>query len=348
MKIGAIPQNPLEWIAIRAKLLPMPLLYSHFGFMMSKFLLEAVDAGVFEAIGQGEKTLPEIAQTCGLNERALGGLLGVLATMGLLDQQHGRFLLTAEAKKRMLKDSPESVYWMMLFDNRVCMDWMNYFPEFLRTGKGLQYHDTFSDEQWRLYQNAMENAASGTAKEAAKKLPIPPDATRMLDIGGSHGLYSVAMCGKAPRLHSTILDLPQAVEKARPLLAKHGMAERIVYRPGNILTDDIGQAQYDYILMASVAHHFTDEQNREVARKAYDALQPGGAFVVLEFIRQSNIRKDGDMLGALGDLFFSLSSTTGLWSQEEITSWLQDSGFKGIKHISFLSLPGYKAIYGVK
>lgn len=143
MKIGAIAQNPLEWVAIQAKLLPMPLLYSHFGFMMSKFLLEAVDVGIFETIGQGQKTLAEIAQACGgLNEKALAGTLGVLASMGQIDQQNGQFSLTSEAKKYLLKDSPDSVYWMMLFDNRVCMDWMSYFPEFLRTGKGLQYHDT--------------------------------------------------------------------------------------------------------------------------------------------------------------------------------------------------------------
>ncbi|MDX1910207.1 MAG: methyltransferase [Saprospiraceae bacterium] len=348
MKIGAIPQNPLEWVAIKAKLLPYPLLYSHFGFMMSKFLLEAVDAGIFETIGKGEKTAAEIAKACDLNEKALLSTLGVMATMGQLDHRDGKFALSAQGKKYLLKDSPDSVYWMMLFDNRVCMQWMDYFPEFLRTGKGLQYHDTFDDEAWYLYQNAMEAAATGASKEARRKLSIPTSATKMLDIGGSHGLYSVAMCQKAPNLHSTILDLPKAVEKARPILAKHGMGERIAYQAGNILSDDIGIAQYDYILMASVAHHFTAEQNEAVAQKVFAALKPGGTYAILEFIRQDSIKKDGDMLGALGDLFFLLSSTAGLWSQAEIEHWMKTAGFRQIKQVSFLSLPGYKGIIGRK
>lgn len=349
MKIGAIAQNPLEWVAIKAKLLPMPLLYSHFGFMMSKFLMEAVDAGIFEYIGHSPKTLPEIAQGCGgLNEKALQGTLGVMASMGQIEHQNGQFSLTAEAKKYLLKDSPDSVYWMMLFDNQVCMDWMSYFPEFLRTGKGLQYHDTFDDKEWYLYQNAMESAATGAAKEAMKKLSISPQATAMLDIGGSHGLYSVGMCKKASNLQSTILDLPAAVEKARPILAKYGMGDRIVYRPGNILTDDIGTAQYDYILMANVAHHFTAEENQMVVEKVHTALKPGGTFTILEFIRNDVIKKDGDMFSALGDLFFLLSSTTGLWSQNEIENWMYRSGFVSTKTASFLTLPNFKAISGKK
>lgn len=156
------------------------------------------------------------------------------------------------------------------------------------------------------------------------------------------------MCKKAPNLHSTILDLPEAVEKARPILAKYGMGERITYRPGNILTDDIGVAQYDYILMVNVAHHFTAEENLLVTQKAHAALKPGGTFTILEFMRQDTIKKNGDMLGALGDLFFLLSSTTGLWSQPEIKTWMQKAGFASTKTVNFLTLPGLKAISGRK
>jgi 2-polyprenyl-3-methyl-5-hydroxy-6-metoxy-1,4-benzoquinol methylase len=348
MKIGAIAQNPLEWIALKAKMVPMPLLYSHFGFMQSKFLLEAVDTGIFEFIGNDKKSATEIALGCKLNEKALTGTMSVLATMGLLNFGEGKFELTAQAKKYLLKDSPDSVYYMMLFDNRVCMQWMDYFPEFLRTGKGLQYHDTFNDEEWFLYQNAMEAAASGVAKETARKMKIPANATKMLDIGGSHGLYSAAFCQKAPQLQSTILDLPKAVEKAKPILEKHHKEGRISYKAGNILTEDLGEAQYDYILMASVAHHLTGAENEAVAKKVKRALRPGGIYTIMEFIRQDKIQKDGDMIGAMGNLFFLLSSTTGLWSQPEIASWMTNAGLSGIESKSFLSLPGYKAISGYK
>src|SRR4051794_16300748 len=142
MKFSPVAQNPLEWIALKAGLVPTPLAYSHFGFMMSKFLLEAVDKGIFEAIGTKRSSLADICNECKLNAKAVKSLLGVLATMGLIKQKNELFFLTQKSKKWILKDSPDSLYWLMMFDNRVCIHWMDYVGTFLETGQGLQYHET--------------------------------------------------------------------------------------------------------------------------------------------------------------------------------------------------------------
>jgi 2-polyprenyl-3-methyl-5-hydroxy-6-metoxy-1,4-benzoquinol methylase len=348
MKMGAIAQNPLEWAALKSGLVPTPLAYSHFGFMMSKFLLEATDKGVFETIGKNKVSLKYIADACKLNERALESLLGVLASMGLVETRSGLFLLTHKSKKWLLKDSPHSLYWLLIFDNKVCLKWMDYVGEFLETGKGLQYHDTFNEEEWFYYQKAMEATAAITSSEAVRKIPVPANATNMLDIGGAHGLYSVALCKKHIGLHSTILDLPGAVEKAIPILEKYGMNDVVQHRPGNILTDELEEGKYDLIIMANVAHHFTEEENVMVARKVYRALKPGAYFSIIEILRQNKIRLNSDMLGAMGDFFFALSSTSGTWSLEEIMQWQSTAGFRRHTNKKFLSIPGYIAITAKK
>ena len=344
MKLSPVAQNPLEWLALKAGLVPEPLAYSHFGFLISKFLLEAVDQGVFEAIGKNKVTLQHITQTCSLNERAVTSLLGVLASMGLLQVKNNLVYLTATSKKWVLKDSPQSLYWLMMFDNRVCLKWMEHTGTFLKTGKGLQYHDTFNAEEWFYYQKAMEAAAAVTSKEAVNKIPVSTAATNMLDIGGSHGLYSVGLCKKYPALQSVILDLPPAVEKARDILKAYNMADRIVHQPGNILTDEIGESVYDNVLMASVAHHFTYEENMLVASKVFKALKPGGYFTILEVLRPTDIRLNNDMLSAVGDFFFAMSSTSGLWNLAEIQHWQQQAGLKHYSKKSFVTIPGYVAI----
>lgn len=348
MKFSPIAQTPLEWIALKAGLVPTPLAYSHFGFMLSKFLLEAVDKGIFEAIAHRKVSLEDICTTCNLNAKAVESLLGVLATMGLIKQNSGMFSLTRKSKKWILKDSPDSLYWLMMFDNRVCLEWMEYVGTFLETGKGLQYHETFNEEQWFYYQKAMEATASATSREALSKIPVHSGATKMLDIGGSHGLYSVALCKKHPRLSSIILDLPGAVDKAAPILEKYKMGIKITHQPGNIITDDIGQANYDVIIMASVAHHFTKEENKHVAKKAFEALKPGGTFTILEVLRADAIKYNGNMLSAIGDFFFALSSTSGTWSMQEIKQWQKEAGFSPYKKAAFLTIPGYIAITGRK
>ena len=69
MKLTPTAQNPLEWIALKTGLVPTPLAYSHFGFMISKFLLEAVDKGIFEAVGNNKLSVAQIADSCKLNEK---------------------------------------------------------------------------------------------------------------------------------------------------------------------------------------------------------------------------------------------------------------------------------------
>lgn len=348
MKFAPIAQTPLEWIGLKAGLVPTPLAYSHFGFMASKFLLEAVDKGIFEAIEHKRVSLEDICSTCRLHPKAVKSLLGVLATMGLLKYRGNLFYLTHKSKKWILKDSVDSLYWLMMFDNRVCIKWMEYVGNFLESGKGLQYHETFNEEEWFYYQKAMEAAASVTSREAPSKIPVPVGAATMLDIGGSHGLYSVALCKKHTGLSSTILDLPGAVDKAKSILDKYQMGDRVVHQAGNVLTDDLGKAKYDVIIMASVAHHFTTEENRKVAIKAFEALKPGGIFTIMEVLRADAIKYNGNMLSAIGDFFFALSSTSGTWSFQEISQWQKEAGFTHYKKSTFLTIPGYVAITGRK
>jgi chemotaxis methyl-accepting protein methylase len=54
------------------------------------------------------------------------------------------------------------------------------------------------------------------------------------------------------------------------------MGDRVVHRAGNALTDDLGTGAYDIVLIAQVVHHFTADQNRELAERVARALRPGG------------------------------------------------------------------------
>ena len=348
MKLKATAQNPLEWLAIKTGIAPEPLAVSHFGFMASKFLLEAVDKGVFEAIGHQKLGLKEIATACNLNSDALESLLRVLASMGLVHYQNQQFYLNNKAKKWILKDSPNSLYWLMIFDNKVCFNWMNHVGEFLQTNKGLQYHDTLNEEQWYYYQKAMEAVAKSIAQEIPRKIPQLSRPLKMLDIGGSHGLYSSSLCKQYPSLHSTVLDLPDAIDKAKQMAAANGLNDRVSFKAGNILTEELGVEEYDLIIMASVAHHLNDEENILVANKVTKALKKGGSYAIMEVLKNESIKFNGDMLSAIGDMFFSLSSTSGLWSAAQIKQWYSSAGLTVTKKASFLYLPGYVAITGTK
>ena len=347
MQLSISPDNPLEWLALRADIVPWPLLHAQIMPVMSKAVLEAADKGVFEAVANGADTAEAVAQTCGLHPKATGELMGLLTAMTYFRFSDGRFFLTKSARKWVLKDNPESVYGMMLFNNRVMWAWLDHLGEYLQTGRGIQYHDNLSTEQWHYYQNAMLAATGTEAKEFGRLAPVPKTATTMLDIGGSHGQHSVALCRRIPTLQSTILDLPEAIEQAAPLLARLGLGERVRHRAGNALTDDFGENQYDIVLMSSLAHHFNDEQNRAVAQKVARALRPGGVYIVNEFIRPETGAKP-ELVGGSTDLFYGMTSTAGNYSVAEIQAWQQAAGLKPHKVTRYRTIPGRAMIVAKK
>jgi SAM-dependent methyltransferase len=155
--------------------------------------------------------------------------------------------------------------------------------------------------------------------------PMPNNPTEMLDIGGSHGLYSVELCKKYSTLRATILELPQAVKKAQPILSKFNMGDRINYWTGNALTDDFGENRYDLILMSNLMHHFNGEQNLKLSKKVAKALKLGGYFIIQEYLRPE-ISSKIDQVAIITDMTFNLTSTSGTWSLNELKDFQEKAG----------------------
>jgi 2-polyprenyl-3-methyl-5-hydroxy-6-metoxy-1,4-benzoquinol methylase len=338
MKLSVQPQNLIEYIGKWSGIAPIPLIDTHIAFLSARSIMEGVDCGVFEALSDKPKPLEQIATECSLNPYALRSLLGALTSSGYIKYKEEKYALSTLSKKWLLKSSRQSLHDQILF-MKILWTWMGDMKNFLKTGTGPRYHDELNAEDTETYQKGMLAIARISAAEVGNRTSVPDNATEMLDIGGSHGLFSVALCKKHKKLNSTILDLPLAVEKAAPLLAKENMGERIKYKTGNALTADLGKEKYDLIYMANLVHHFSEEHNKELAGKIAQALRPGGVFVVQEFIRPET-PKASDQVGALLDLFFALTSASGTFTVNEIAGWQKAAGLKIKKPIKLLTLPG--------
>jgi SAM-dependent methyltransferase len=181
----------------------------------------------------------------------------------------------------------------------------------------------------------------------AKRLPVPAGATTMLDIGGSHGYYSVCVCRRHRGLRATILDLPTAVEHAAPILAREGMGERVRHQAGNALSDDLRQDAWDVVFLSQLVHHFTDEQNRDLVMRIAQALKPGGVCVLLDTLRPSSPEGAGG-IGAVLDLYFAATSRSGTWPLETMRAWQRDAGLAVEKPVHLRMLPGVAMVIGRK
>ncbi len=346
MKLIAAPENWLERLAVWLKIAPTPISDTHLSFMMARTIMVGVKLGVFEALAEQSRTVDEIATYCSTHKTATQTLLNTLVHLGYIKLRRDQYRLSTLARKWMLKDANQSLYDKMMLQ---FLEWefVEHYEDYVRTGQPVDYHNYMNNQQWQIYQRGMRSVAGISADEVALRTPIPKKATKLLDIGGAHGYYSVALCRRYPQLQSTILELPAAIEHAQDILAQEEMSSRVVHHAGDALTDDLGRSEWDVIFISSLTHHFDDTTNIALAKRIAQALKPGGYYIVQDFIR-IDTPKSGDHLGGLFNLFFAATSQAGIYSESEIRHWQQQAGLQPHRSVWMRTIPGHAQIVAKK
>ena len=218
MRIGAVPENPVERAVNRLNLVPRPLIETQMAYTMARLVMLATKLGVFEALSDAPLSAEDVAGRCETDPVATGKLLFALAGSGYLKEDDGgRYALTPVSRTWLVRASPKSLSDKLLLQFYE-WDLLGRSEEYLRTGKPLELHAQMDDEQWGLYQRGMRAMAVGF-DEAVRRMPVPKGARDVLDIGGSHGYYSVVVCRRGHGLRAVVLDLPVAVAHAEGILA---------------------------------------------------------------------------------------------------------------------------------
>jgi len=315
-------------------------------FMRARAIMVGTKLGIFDVLAAAPLRSNDVALRCGTHPSATEKMLNALVGSGYLFFRNGTYSLSSSARKWVTSDSTASIRNKILFE---FIEWtlVEGFEDFVRTGQTLDIHHSVSEEQWGLYQRAMRALSGLAAPEVVRRTPMPQGAVAMLDIGGSHGYLSVAMCRRYPDLRAVVLDLPAAVKQAAPILENEGMGDRVVHRAGNALTEDLGTAEWDFIYVSQLLHHFDKATNRKLVQRVAKSLRPGGVFAVLEMIRPRSPSESGQV-GALLDLYFALTSQSGTWSVAEISGWQRDAGLLSKKPIFLRTVPGAAEVIATK
>jgi SAM-dependent methyltransferase len=339
MRLGLKARNPIEWLLVRANVVPAPLAETQIAYTLARLIMVGTKLGIFDALEHGPCTAEQVAEHCGTDVVGTEKLLFALAGSGYLRPLKDSYELSAKAQKWLLRSSRHSIADKLIFQLELEWDYLERSEDYVRTGVPLDLHTSTSEREWDLYQRGMRSMAKALASETVRRIPIPGTAREMLDIGGSHGYYSVALCRRHRQLRSVILDLPAAVAQAAPLLAEEEMGDRVVHRAGNALTDDLVVETFDVIMAVQVMHHFSAEQNADLVARIARALRPGGSFVVVEAFRPATAREAGQF-GALLEFYFALTSQSGTWSGAELADWQGKAGLTPHRPIMVKTVPG--------
>jgi predicted methyltransferase len=165
----------------------------------------------------------------------------------------------------------------------------------------------------------------------------------MLDLGGSHGLYSIELCKRNPRLKSTIIDLAPVKKYNDECVAQHNASKQVSFTASDFMKDKLPPGN-DIILAFNIIHGLNPRENEQLAKKVFEALNPGGIYVILDQIKgiggNSQLSKATTSYMALNLLHQAGGKT---YSQNEVDEIAAKAGFKTTE-LKKLNAPGFGVI----
>lgn len=310
-------------------------------------VLAGVRLNIFETLDGVELAPRTIAKKLNMDENGVQILLRTLHSLGYVDKKGETYSNSRMTNKWLVRSSgmdfsPGFHYWaaiLPLFDN---------LEDSLRTGESpVNLYEWLKDQPQAAqdFQDYMVPLAKYTLDEILARLKLPDSAKRLLDIGGGHAIYSIALCQKHLSLSATIFDSREALKAGMENIANAGLERAIHVQEGNFFKDDLGNG-YDIALLFNIIHGLTPEQNMDLLRKVAKALNPGGIAVILEqFESNLPLPMFQTVINILGLSYYHLLGGK-VYTQEEVESWFQESGFSNIQHLNLRRVPGTGMVLG--
>ncbi len=317
---------------------PSHIMQIGMGFFASKTLLSAVELGLFTTLAKRPMTGAEIVAALGLSPRAVPDFPDALVALRLLeragDGTNARYANSPESALFLDRDSPAYIGGILEMANaRLYRFWAD-LTEALKTGK--PQNETKHDgepmfaklyavpERLEQFMNAMSGISAGNFRAFAEQFDFSRYTT-LCDVGGATGQLSCMVAAANPHMRCTSFDLPKVVPIATRKITQAGMSDRVTAVGGDFFADPLPRA--DVITMGMILHDWNLEKKKALIRKAYDALPPGGAFVVIEALiddaRRENVfglMMSLNMLIEFGDAFD--------YSGADFAGWCREAGFR--------------------
>lgn len=296
------------------------------GYKLSQILRTALEIRLF-ALLKNPYTYEEIYTKLGTAPELTKPLLDALVSLGLVGINGELYESLDEAKEFLDIDSPlyQGHFIMLELNNYIL--W-NYLPQLIQSTEVKNQTMIYTDKFDGLYTKAMAEVAMRRSLYLAVKTILDgvPDfktAKSMLDLGGGHGLYSIAFTQALSNLTSYVLDLPQVIEITNDFIKMHKAEGRVNTIAGDIIYDELGIETYDIIFASHVLYRHTC--NREIFDKIYKTLKFEGVFIISQWIK---VEKP-NLSSALWDISLLLQgyNESALLTVNELTLLLKESCF---------------------
>lgn len=250
------------------------------GHQRYQVLLAALDLGLFTFLDRkGLGTYNEIAEGIGINGMFARDFLNALIEAGLITLDGKQYRNTPAATDFLLPGGP-FYQGDMIRSAATNSSWSDLCSALTRTepahGKGNTAAGPDATFIAALGQKAMRGELQDVTQAIVRWRGFGK-ARRVLDVGGGHGLYTIALCQANPGLRGVVLDQAGVVDSAKCTIANHGLSDRITVEIGDVCADSLG-TDYDIVVISHLLYKFR-RNLAPIFDAVHASLNLGGLFV---------------------------------------------------------------------
>jgi len=301
------------------------------GFQPTCVLAAAADLDLFDAFGADRLTADAIARRLQCSKRGLTILLDALVALRMLHKQSTRYSVPVSIGKILTHNGADSVLAMVQHQANCLRRW-DQLAKVIKTGKPAQRIPSIRGQQGDTasFIGAMHAINVQAATKVVRDIqPLPFN--RLLDVGGASGTWTIAFLHANRSGSATIFDLPPVIPLADKRLTKMGLRNRVNLVKGNFYTDPLPKG-CDLAWVSAIVHQNSRQQNRELFRKVYRALDNGGRIAIRDVLMEKS--RTAPISGALFAVNMLVATEGGgTFTFAELRDDLKAAGFVGAKAV---------------
>jgi SAM-dependent methyltransferase len=296
------------------------------GFMATKHMFVASELGLFDALGEGPRTLDEIAAALGIPRRTARITTDACASLGLLKRDGERYANSPEAQAFLTGRGPMDLRPWARFWNRISYVAWEGLEDALRgkASKPSLHHDP-TPEMAEIFSKGVAGFTRGAANGLLERYDFARH-RKVLDVGGGTGSFLEVILGRHPRLAGTIFELPKSAAVARQVLS--GQAS-IAIVEGDAIVDALPEG-HDLAILANLVHYFGPDKNRALLRNVRRAIAPRGRIVLVDFWTDPS-HTQPQLAALVAGEFAVLQPEGDVYSVDECRAWLEETGWKFVE-----------------
>jgi SAM-dependent methyltransferase len=304
-----------------------PILEMANAFQRSRVLLTAYELGVFTVLNDEWKTSAEVAHALETDERATDRLMNALTALGLLEKRDGRFTSSPTAATFLVKGKPGYMAGLA-HTAHLWLTWSGLTTAVRRGASVVGDEVNERGDEWlRAFIGAMHWRAQQMADQIVRLLDLP-GVSRVLDVGGGSGAFSMAFVRAGAGIHAVVFDLPNVVPLTKNYVESAGYAAQVSTVVGDYKRDDLPRG-FDLVFLSAIVHANPIDENRRLIRKSAAAVDPGGQVVVLDQIMNED--RTAPLPGAMFALNMLVGTGAGdTYTESEVRSWMEEAGLGNV------------------